>query len=261
MQRTSRAQTSPRPGVRSAAGAGRMLLTLAFAAFPFMPLFPQGLQEKQEAFVSGGKKIGVEFFRPEGAAGRLPAVVMLHGARGIDVGDASIRRLATLLAASGFSTFLVHYFDRTGTGYADDALIRQNFETWLATIRDAVDFVAKQPGVDPEKIGCFGFSLGGYFALALAAGDSRIGAVVELSGGVDASYAGKFQRLPPVLILHGSADRRVPVSNAREIERLAQKFHAPHEVKIYEGEGHYLSQMSILDAVSRGLAFFQKYLR
>lgn len=247
----------PRAG-RTAWRGVALVLVLSFLP---MQLWAENLQEKQASFSSGGKKIGVEVFRPAGMDGKLPAIVVLHGARGIEVENASIRRLATLLAANGFSTFLVHYFDRTGTDYADDAAIHKNFQVWLETIHDAVSFVAAQPDVDSEKIGCFGFSLGGYFALAEGARDARIRAVVELSGGVDASYENTFQRMPPVLILHGSADRRVPVSNAREIERLAKKFGAPHETKIYEGEGHYLSQMSILDAISRGLAFFQKYLR
>ena len=226
-----------------------------------MPLWSQKLQETQESFLSGGKKIGVEIFRPEGVDHKLPAILVLHGARGIEFGNGSIRQLASLLAANGFSTFLLHYFERTGTDYADDATIRKNFEAWLATIHDSVSFIAGQPDIDAKKIGCFGFSLGGYFALAEGARDPRIGAVVELAGGVDASYEKTFARMPPILILHGSADRRVPVSNAREIERLAEEFHAPHETKIYEGEGHYLSQSSILDAVARGLGFFQKYLR
>jgi carboxymethylenebutenolidase len=220
----------------------------------------QNLVESRETFLSGGKKIEVEIFRPA-TMPSSPTLLVLHGARGIEFGDAHIRQLAQFLAANGFATFLVHYFDCTNTLYADDASIHQHFELWLETIADAVSFAAQHPGVEAEKIGCFGYSLGGYFALAQAARDSRIRVVIEIAGGVDVSYTDKFQRMPPTLILHGSEDRRVPVSNAHEIERLAKKFGADFEVQIYRGEGHVLSPLAMLDALSRGLAFLQKHLR
>src|SRR5215210_5203025 len=137
------------------------------------------LIEGRETFLSGGRKIGVETFRPADAE-RSPAILVLHGSGGMDFGNAYVRQLAQLLAANGFATFLVHYFDRTGTSYAGDATIRKNFGTWLDTINDAVSFLSQQPHVDQGKIGVFGYSLGGYFALAQAARDPRIQAVVEL---------------------------------------------------------------------------------
>jgi dienelactone hydrolase len=239
---------------------GRCLLPVLCAAFFPMRVWSENLNENRETFLSGGQKIEVEMFRPAGAE-RSPALLVLHGARGIEFGNGYVRQLAGLLATNGFATFLVHYFDRTSTAYADDATIYKNFELWLDTISDAVGFVAQQANVDRERIGCFGYSLGGYFALAQAARDARIRAVIEIAGGVDASYVDKFHRMPPTLVLHGSEDHRVPVANAREIERLTQKFDAPCEVKIYEGEGHRLSQLAMVDALGRGLAFLGKYLR
>ena len=242
-------------------GAGLLACAGAMLASA-LPAWAQqnALREERGTFLSGGQKIGVEMFRPTQAE-HLPAIVVLHGSRGIEFGNAYIRQLASLLAANGFATFLVHYFDSTETDYANDAAIHKNFKMWLETINDAVSFVAKQPDIDRDKIGCFGFSLGGYFALAQAARDPRIQAVVELAGGVDSSYVNQFQRMPPTLILHGDDDHRVPVSNAYEIERLAKKFGAPYEMKIYNGESHFFSQTAILDSVVRGLGFFEKYLR
>lgn len=230
------------------------------AAIFLMRVRSENLGESRARFTSGGREIEVEIFRPAGAQ-PSPALLVLHGARGIEFGNAYVRQLAGLLASNGFASFLVHYFDRTGTAAADDATIHKNFELWLNTINDAVTFVAQQPAVDTERIGCFGYSLGGYFALAQAARDARIRAVIEIAGGVDASYTGTFQRMPPTLVLHGSEDHRVPVANAHEIARLAEKFDAPCEVKIYEGEGHRLSQLAMMDALGRGLAFLAKYLR
>src|SRR5687768_3157204 len=69
--------------------------------------------ERRETFESGGKKIGIEAFvstSPE----RGPALVVIHGAGGMEYGNGYIRQLASAFAANGISTYLVHYFDRTG---------------------------------------------------------------------------------------------------------------------------------------------------
>ena len=44
----------------------------------------------------------------------------------------------------------------------------------LRDLRDAVGFLAAQPDVDPDRIGCCGICLGGGYALKFAAFDPRI---------------------------------------------------------------------------------------
>jgi dienelactone hydrolase len=210
-------------------------------------------------YTSGGKKIAIEVFMPEGK-GPHAAVMVLHGAGGIDSGNAYVRQFATVLAAQGCATFLPHYFDRTGAAYAGDTTIRRDFPEWLAAIRDALSFISNQAEVDQKRIACFGYSLGGYLALALASQDERVNAVIEAAGGVDESYVSTISRMPPVLILHGSADRRVPVTNAYQVEKLLKRTGTKYEMKIYEGEGHILSPASMLDAVTRSILFLQNSL-
>ncbi len=201
----------------------------------------------------------MESFCPS-AAGLHPAILVLHGAGGVLAGNAYVHQLATAFAAVGYATFLVHYFDRTGSTWASEEAIHANFETWLATVSDAVSFVVAQPGIDPSRIATLGFSLGAYLAVAHAARDPRVGAVVEISGGIDPSYAKQIARMPPTLILHGEADTRVRVERARELEQLLQTLGAPHEVKVYPGEGHVLSPRSAMDAFMRGMTFLKQHL-
>jgi dipeptidyl aminopeptidase/acylaminoacyl peptidase len=67
--------------------------------------------------------------------------------------------------------------------------------------------------------------------------------------------------MPPVLILHGSDDRRVPVLRARELQGVLKKFGAPHEIQIYEGQPHVFAPATMLDAAERAVNFFDHHLR
>jgi dipeptidyl aminopeptidase/acylaminoacyl peptidase len=211
------------------------------------------------SFTSGGKRIGVQVWRGERAP--APAILVLHGAGGVDAGNRYVSHLARLVAAHGFQTFLVEYFDRTATAYATDATIKTHAPAWLETIHDTVDFIAAQPGVDAECIGTFGYSLGGYLAVAHAAQDERIRAVVELAGGIDAETAGAARRLPPLLIVHGREDQRVSFTNAVELQSLCEKLRTPVQTLFLPGERHLLSPGAALVAIQQALRFFDTHLK
>jgi dienelactone hydrolase len=211
-------------------------------------------------FDSSGEKITVEIYRPE-AAEKLPGVLLLHGAGGMFMDGPAIRRFARALAQNGFEAVVVHYFERTGTVFARNPTIHKNFDVWRATVNDAVDYVASLPEVNGRAIGFFGYSLGAYLSLAQAAHDPRVQAVAELAGAIDKEHAGLVKHLPPILILHGERDARIPVENAFCLEKILQRLGARHEMKIYRGEGHVLSAASQANAAARTVRFFQQHLR
>lgn len=249
--------SSFRSGSRQARAIRRRLPSLALA---FALLGPAsgiaGRALAQDGFSSGGAPIRVERFGPADRT-RRPAVLLLHGADG--PGE-RYRAAAGQVAAGGYAVFLVHYLDRTGERRASYGTIHQNLPAWSATVRDAVSYVAGQPGVDPGRIGLFGVSLGGGLALATAAQDGRIRAVVDYFGFVPQSL-GAGSRLPPTLVLHGEQDRIVPVANAYAIQTLLRARGVPHEVMIYPGEGHGFGAAAQADAAQRINAFFGRHLR
>jgi carboxymethylenebutenolidase len=214
----------------------------------------------RESFLSGGRRIGVETFAPTGTE-RHPAVLVLHTSAGTLLGKRDLERFSRALAEQGKVAFFVRYFDRTGTTLANDRDIELFTPAWMETVRDAVTFAAAHPRVRPERIGLFGYSLGAYLAVTTAAIDRRIDAVVEVAGGTFGRYEKRLRRLPPTLILHGSADQRVKVSEAYRMQKLARRFGAKAEMKIYPGEGHLLSKAAMEDAKQRGLEFFARHLR
>jgi carboxymethylenebutenolidase len=226
-----------------------------------MPNIPQiqsaGISQSQLTFESGGKSIRLDAYLPEEADRSLPAVVALYGAGGNVSG---MERYAAVIAAQGFAVYLLHYFDRTGTEFADKQIIFRNFPLWMKTLWDAISFVEKQPLVDAERIALLGFSLGAYLSLANSAIDHRVKIVIEFFGGMPKEMKLFMRRLCPVLILHGEDDPTVPVDEAYQLQKLLEKKGIPYEIKIYPGAGHGFEAEVWRDAGLRSLQFLQKYL-
>jgi len=218
-------------------------------------MFP--VTQSQITFESGGKPIRLDAFVPSNNGQRFPAVISLYGSGG---GFAGMTEPASLLASQGFAVYILHYFDRTGTSFADKDTIFRHFPIWVKTLWDAISHVEKQPHVDPERIGLLGFSLGAYLSLSDAAVDKRVRAVVEFFGGIPKEMRFFMRRFCPVLILHGDADTTVPVEEAYHLQKVLEKKSMPYEMQIYPGAGHGFSGDVWRDAGMRSLAFLKKYL-
>ena len=215
------------------------------------------ITQSQLTFQSGGKPIRLDAYLPDSPNRPLPAVIALHGSGGDIQG---MNKYASLLAEQGFAIYVLHYFDRTDTAFADKAIIFRNFPVWMKTLWDAVTFVESQPVVDRERIALLGFSLGAYLSLANASVDGRVRAVVEFFGGLPREMKLFMRRLSPTLILHGEADSTVPVAEAYQLRDLLEKKKIPYEIKIYPGAGHGFDNEIWRDAGLRALHFLQKHL-
>jgi carboxymethylenebutenolidase len=212
----------------------------------------------RQTFMSGGRSIAVEIFAAQAGA-RRPAVLMLHGADGLS-SNTQYRKGAAAIAAAGHPVFLVHYLDRTAERRASFASVFQNFPDWVETVRDAIDFVARHPAADPDRIGLVGISLGAALGLAVAGSEPRIRALVDYFGPLPQGAVSPTRRLPPTLILHGGADPIVPVANAYAIEALLREQGAPSEMKVYPGQGHGFRGSDQHDATRRVLSFLRRHL-
>jgi len=243
------------------------LLALALVSFAVSSVaLASEVKESAGSFESGGKTIAVDRYGQSSlpnndAKLKLPAVIIVHGAGGLNEHAEAYKKYAQDLAAAGYMAFVVHYFDRTETKSTDDKTIRMNFLTWMKTLQDAATYAGKQPNVDEKKIGLLGFSLGSYLSLATAGRDPRFGAVVEYFGGYPGPLAAMVQKMPPTLILHGEDDKSVSVQEAHKLEELLKSKHATYEIKLYPGQGHGFTGEDSKDAVKRALAFFDKHLK
>ncbi|EYF01651.1 dienelactone hydrolase family protein [Chondromyces apiculatus] len=223
-----------------------------------MPTQTTNIHTLTETFTSGGKPITVEWLSAPGAAPR-PAVIVLHGAEGLVLADV-YRSAARTLAQAGFQAFFVHYFDRTGSARASYGSLLQSFPLWQETLRDALTWVGMHAGVAPGPIGVVGVSLGAILGLVTAKDEPRIGALVDYFGPLPDGVLDDARALPPTLVLHGDADRLVPLASTRKLEALLKRLGTPHEVVIYPGEGHGFFGDAQRDAQRRTAVFLGRHL-
>jgi dienelactone hydrolase len=107
------------------------------------------------------------WFAPASGAPQ-PALLVLGGSEG---GKQTSTRMAAGLHAQGYATLALAYFD-------DEGLPKQLQEIPLEYFVRALDWLTRQPGVDPARIGVIGGSKGAEAALLLASRDRRVRAVV-----------------------------------------------------------------------------------
>lgn len=203
------------------------------------------------SFRSGNIEVGYECYDPQLTA-PAPAVVILHGAGGLEWGRGLFAQNAKMLARRGILAYIPRYFER-----ASGAVSSQNFKLWLETLRDFLAHIRLQPAIDPSRIGLLGFSLGAY--LAISCDDPEIKAVVDVFGGLSEEHPPKHLR--PTLILHGDSDTVVPVEEAHRLQRRLKEAGVECETRIFPGQGHDLEGGAGREALTLTLNFLQKRLQ
>ena len=194
----------------------------------------------------------------------------------------------------GFLVLKPNYRGSIGRGQAFAELNVNNLGTGdLWDLESAIDHLAALGWVDPERVGCMGWSQGGYIS-AFAGLHSDAFKAVSVGAGVSDWYTYHISNdIPdftvdylsgspfrdrslyvrtapisnlahahtPMLIQHGSDDRRVPVSNAMELYRGLKEMGVPVELFIFPGMGHPITKPRENHAVMhQNLAWFSHYL-
>src|SRR5947209_204453 len=125
-----------------------------------MPLAAEqdGVEVSSSQIPSGGKAVKVDYFEPR-VKGKYPAIIMLHGADGLPRKYAPLfKSHAESLARQGYAVLILYYFDRTDTRVEDGKLLSlplifKHFQTWVATVGDAITYAGTLPNVDARRIG------------------------------------------------------------------------------------------------------------
>jgi uncharacterized protein len=105
------------------------------------------------------KGLVADLYVPAGAKGRLPAIIILGGSEG-GMGPAPARD-GRIIAQHGYATLQLAYFDAPGLPKDLGLIPLEYFKT-------AIDWLRAQPGVDPDRIGIVGTSIGGEVVLTVA---------------------------------------------------------------------------------------------
>ncbi len=229
-------------------------------------------------------------------AAALPAVLYFHGGPHNTVALGFNEQLH-VLAGAGFAVIGVNFRGSTGFGaaFADSILGdwgRRELEDGLAI----VDALVEQGIVDPDRLGVYGGSYGGFMTnLALGRTDRFAAGVsfATISGldtwanqtdhweSVDWDSGGTTWEIPnyyhehspltyvadiraPLLILHGEQDYRCSVAEADQLFGALRKLGRNVELVRYPGGSHAFAHTGRpshrLDAIQRTLEWFQRYL-
>lgn len=208
--------------------------------------------------------VSVEGFlvKPEGDA-KFPAVVLVHG-------GVSSREATAQMAEYIGKRFVDHGYVALAVHYRNGPIGLQDVEDTLS----AIQYLKTLDCVDPERIGVYGGSHGGYIAL-MCAWRSDVKAVVEVAGFCDLAdmterllekrgewikktiefYGGHPDEVPDVymeyspcghvaefcaavFIIHGKMDSSVPVEHAYMLSELLEEYENPYKIYISETGEH-----------------------
>jgi len=218
-------------------------------------------------FETQQRPLTAELFSAPGD-GKRPAVVILHGVSGLDASPAlsQYRRYAAALAGAGIDAYVLSYYDAadavaTKSKIADErrAVFNQRIRSWASSVSEVVGLILAQAN-SAGRVGVLGFSQGGFLATAAAAQDQRIAPLVVFYGGIPSPLKNEITRLPPLLELHGDADRVVALADGQALVDLARGLGQPVEMTVYRGAGHGFGGADAVDAQRRTLNFFAQRL-
>jgi len=241
----------------------------AAQASPAAQVSPGSIEVHQGRFDSHGKPVE-DFYCMPLAPGPYPAVILLHGAVNRGYGNEGFVERCRELAAAGYYAMFVEYYSQAGPARPGDppvlgkgfaAWVNGNFPVWTREITDAIDVLAQNPAIERDRIALIGHSLGAFLALAVGASEGgRVAAIIEYYGALTNTLPSMVANMPPTLILHGSADRTIPVRCAYELDAQLTSYNRPHDMKIYPGAWHGLDTATRADAWQRSLDFLRRYL-
>lgn len=222
--------------------------------------------------LSGKSELKVDLYMPEGT-GPFAAILVLHtsgGVRGPDLDYA--KRLMQL----GYAALVPYYFAAHNISSPTRAsALTVHAEAILDDLAGSVEYLKKNPKIDKSRLGAVGFSMGGYWAMVLAAkgyvqaGVSNYGVLSGVRNEREQKYqfAEIFnERSAPVLIMHGEKDGTQTVRGARRLSELLQQRKLAYEMQLYPDADHDYDRGPKYDSVeakdswNRAQAFFGKYL-
>jgi dipeptidyl aminopeptidase/acylaminoacyl peptidase len=201
-----------------------------------------------------------------------------------------------VLAANGFAVLQPNFRGSTGKGLA---FAQANKNTWgkgdYEDCMTGVDAMIARGVADPDRLGAFGWSYGGYMTFWILTQTDRFKAVSPGAGlsNIYSMYSQNdiqrylrwfysdkapwdaqelyWDRSPmkyvrnvktPTMIMHGQVDTRVPIAQAQEFYMALKEMNIPVEFVVYPRENHgFTEPRHQMDRVRRYVKFFAKYLK
>lgn len=223
--------------------------------------------ERVELPADDGLVLIGSYYAPENEGeGRAPGILLLHQMRGK---RQDWRELTMELTKRGYAVLAM---DLRGHGESTKGnegktwdyrtMEKSEYPGMVGDAGVALDYLKARPGVDPERIGIIGASIGANVALNAAANDPAVESVVLLSPGVEyhlIKTEPAMREYKGAVFLAASDEDGYAADSVRKLHELCQ---GESEMKMYSGAGHGANmfaptkgdlQERILDWVDRTL--------
>ena len=224
-----------------------------------------------------------------------PMVTIVHGGPSAIAVPSFGNRNLNALSSQGYFVLMPNPRGSFGAG---EAYTRANvkdfgYGDWRDDLAGA-DAAIKAAPIDPNRLGLFGWSYGGYMAMWAETQTTRFKAIVAGAGVVNwQSYYGQNKidqwmtpffgasvyqdpdvyarsspitfithSKTPVLILQGERDEEVPAPQAFEFWHAMETLDVPTKLVVYADEGHGMQKIADqIDVLTQTVDWFDRYLR
>lgn len=181
---------------------------------------------------------------PKVKGAQAPAILLLH-MRGKD--KSSWGALPAKLVDEGFAVLSIDLrghgetLDPQGRSLPLNSLDDSDYQNMLFDVAAGHDYLAQQSGVDPERLGIIGASIGANLGLMYCSKDRRVRTVVALSPGVN------YKSLEPLPAMDGVDKRAIylvassdDLPSVEACEKLAASGNQEgvKSVRMFEGSAH-----------------------
>jgi len=224
-----------------------------------------------------------------------PMVTVVHGGPSAASVPSFGNRFTSALASRGYFVFMPNPRGSFGRGEAfTQANVKDfGYGDWRDDLT-GIDAATNAAPIDPNRLGLFGWSYGGYIAMWAETQTTRFKAIVAGAGVVNwQSYYGlnKIDQwmIPffgasvyqdpavyarsspitfiersktPVLVLQGERDEEVPAPQAFEFWHAMETLGVPSKLIVYADEGHGPQKIvNQIDILTQMVAWFDRYVR
>lgn len=235
------------------------------------------LANKRMTYMSGSSAVQGFLGIPQGT-GPFPAIIMLHSASKLTSEE---RDFAAWLSSQGFVVFVPEYFaaEKIVSPINLQSVLTNNIDGMREDAASGIYCLKTLGYANPNRIGAVGLSFGGYLATLLGSRDD-VRAVASLSGAFygppvmpyPIKYSYDFiarQLKAPILIIHGDADKTIPIGDARSAEKVLLGYGKQVELVVAPGVGHQYQikgydtydAKAAAEAQAKTISFLQEKLR
>jgi dienelactone hydrolase len=219
-----------------------VLVTLFLLIFANHGFSEPNLQAKTVEYTARGVVMKGFLVFDEKLKEKRPGVLVVHEWWGL---NEYARKRARMLAEMGYVALAVDmYGEGKQAAHPADATkfsseLMKNFDLAKDRFVAAMDFLKKQPAVDPRRIAAIGYCFGGGVVLNMARQGVDLRGVASFHGSLTAVQPARRGSLKAkILVLAGADDRLVPPEQVKAFEEEMKSAGADYRLISYPGAQH-----------------------